>query len=56
MTGLVSLTTYAPLVGVILLLGARALHGDNAKTDTLAKWIALATTLVTFALSAVLVA
>jgi len=56
MTGLLSLTTFAPLVGVALLLAVRAMQGDNAKTDNLAKWIALATTLVTFALSVVLVA
>src|SRR4051812_10038617 len=56
MTGLLSLTTFAPLIGVVLLLAVRAAQGDNAKTDTLAKWIALATTLVTFALSVVLVA
>jgi NADH-quinone oxidoreductase subunit M len=56
MTGLLSLTTFAPLIGVVLLLAVRAMQGDNAKTDNLAKWIALATTLVTFALSVVLVA
>ncbi|WP_426030259.1 NADH-quinone oxidoreductase subunit M [Caulobacter sp. DWP3-1-3b2] len=56
MTGLLSLTTFAPLVGVAVLLAVRARQGDNAKTDNLVKWIALATTLVTLALSVVLVA
>ncbi|MDG2529568.1 NADH-quinone oxidoreductase subunit M [Caulobacter endophyticus] len=54
MTGLLSLTTFAPLVGVALILAARAAKGAGAATDTLAKWIALATTLVTFALALVL--
>ncbi|MFT4254879.1 MAG: NADH-quinone oxidoreductase subunit M [Caulobacter sp.] len=54
MTGLLSLTTFAPLVGVALILVARAIQGPGAKTDALAKWIALATTLVAFALSLVL--
>lgn len=54
MTGLLSLTTFAPLVGVALILGARAIHGQGPKTDALAKWIALATTLVTFVLALVL--
>ncbi len=56
MSGLLSLTTFAPLAGVAILLATRAIKGDNAATDTLAKWIALATTLVTFALSIILVA
>ncbi|MBI1683121.1 NADH-quinone oxidoreductase subunit M [Caulobacter hibisci] len=54
MTGLLSLTTFAPLVGVALILGARAIQGPGPKTDTLSKWLALATTLVTFALALVL--
>lgn len=56
MSGLLSLTTFAPLAGVAILLAVRAIKGDNAATDTLAKWITLATTLVTFALSILLVA
>ena len=56
MSGLLSLTTFAPLAGVAILLAVRAIKGDNASTDNLAKWIALATTLVTFALSILLVA
>ncbi len=56
MSGLLSLTTFAPLAGVAVILAARALHGAGEKTDTLAKWIALVTTLVTFGLSIVLTA
>ena len=54
MSGLLSLTTFAPLAGVAVILAARALHGAGEKTDTLAKWIALVTTLVTFGLSTLL--
>ena len=54
MSGLLSLTTFAPIVGVAVILAARALHGAGEKTDTLAKWIALVTTLVTFGLSIIL--
>jgi NADH-quinone oxidoreductase subunit M len=54
MSGLLSLTTFAPLAGVAVILAARALHGAGEKTDTLAKWIALVTTLVTFGLSIIL--
>jgi NADH-quinone oxidoreductase subunit M len=56
MTGLLSLTTFAPLLGVILILALRAVRGEGAQTDTAAKWIALATTLVVFGLSILLVA
>jgi NADH-quinone oxidoreductase subunit M len=54
MSGLLSLTTFAPIIGVAVILAARAFSGASEKTDTLAKWIALATTLVTFGLSIVL--
>ena len=54
MSGLLSLTTFAPLAGVAVILAARAFNGASEKTDTLAKWIALVTTLVTFGLSIVL--
>ncbi|WP_172271467.1 NADH-quinone oxidoreductase subunit M [Caulobacter sp. RHG1] len=54
MSGLLSLTTFAPIVGVAVILAARAFKGESAKTDTLAKWIALVATLVTFVLSLVL--
>ncbi|WP_269713436.1 NADH-quinone oxidoreductase subunit M [Caulobacter sp. NIBR2454] len=51
MTGILSLTTYAPLIGVAAILALRFLGKPGEKTDTAAKWIALATTLATFALS-----
>ena len=56
MSDLLSLTTFAPLAGVAVILAARVLHGAGEKTDTLAKWIALVTTLVTFGLSIILTA
>ncbi len=54
MSGLLSLTTFAPLVGVAVILAARAFNGASEKTDNLAKWIALVATLVTFGLSIIL--
>ncbi|WP_374570468.1 NADH-quinone oxidoreductase subunit M [Phenylobacterium sp.] len=57
MTGILSLTTYAPLVGVLAILILRAFgRSDDAKTVDAAKWIALVTTLATLALSILLVA
>ena len=56
MTGILSLVTFLPMVGVAAILALR-LFGqskDQAKTDTAGKWIALFTTLATFALSIVL--
>jgi NADH-quinone oxidoreductase subunit M len=54
MTGILSLITFAPLVGVALLVGLLATSKPGASLDAKAKWIALATTLVTFALSIVM--
>ncbi len=51
MTGILSLTTFAPLIGVAAILALRHFGTPGKKTDTAAKWIALATTLATFALS-----
>ena len=57
MTGLLSLTIFSPLLGVALLLLLRlGAEKDQAKTNQTAKWIALGTTLVTFALSILVVA
>jgi NADH-quinone oxidoreductase subunit M len=57
MTGLLSLTTFSPLIGVALILIARAMPGnDPAKSLTTIKWIAFVTSLVTLALSIALVA
>ena len=55
MTGLLSLITYTPLIGVAAILLLRFAGGNGAR-DTAGKWIALATTLATLALSIVLVA
>jgi NADH-quinone oxidoreductase subunit M len=53
MTGILSLTTYSPLIGVALIILLRTFGN---KSDSAAKWIALATSLVTLALSVVVVA
>ena len=57
MNGILSLTTFAPVLGVAGILILR-LFGkpDDAKTIEAAKWIAFATTLATLALSILLVA
>jgi NADH-quinone oxidoreductase subunit M len=56
MTGILSLITFLPLVGVAVILGLRqfASSKDQAKTENAAKWIALAFTLAVLALSVVL--
>src|ERR1051325_5895054 len=57
MANLLSLTTFAPLIGVLAILALRLLgRPEEPKTLNAAKWIALATTAATFALSVVLVA
>ncbi|MEI9963647.1 MAG: NADH-quinone oxidoreductase subunit M [Caulobacteraceae bacterium] len=56
MTGLLSLITYTPLIGVAAILLLRAVAPDGAGRNEAAKWIALATTLATLALSVLLVA
>jgi NADH-quinone oxidoreductase subunit M len=57
MTGILSLTTFAPLIGVAAILLLRLLgKGDEVRAASAAKWIALATTLATLALSVLLVA
>jgi NADH-quinone oxidoreductase subunit M len=58
MTGLLSLITFTPMIGVaaILLLRLTGKGGEDAKSDVTAKWIALVTTLATLALSVLLVA
>ncbi|MFD1190581.1 NADH-quinone oxidoreductase subunit M [Phenylobacterium conjunctum] len=57
MTGILSLTTFSPLLGVAGILALR-LFGkpDDAKTVETAKWIAFVVTLGTLALSVLLVA
>jgi NADH-quinone oxidoreductase subunit M len=54
MTGMLSLITYLPLLGVAALLGLQATSKPGAATDEKAKWIALVVTGVTLLLSIVL--
>ena len=57
MTGILSLTTYAPLIGVAAILLLRFVgRADDPKTVEAGKWIAFVTTLATLALSILLVA
>ncbi len=57
MTGILSLITFAPLLGVAAILLIRAFgNGDDAKSVNAVKWIAFVTTLATLALSVLLVA
>jgi NADH-quinone oxidoreductase subunit M len=51
---LLSLITYAPLVGIALILGLRLTGRNEAKTAQASRWIAFVVTLVTFALSVLL--
>jgi|KBSSwiStaDraftv2_1062776.scaffolds.fasta_scaffold57357_2 NADH-quinone oxidoreductase subunit M len=60
MTGLLSLITFAPLIGVVAILVLRFAGAANspvaeARANEAARWIALATTLAVFALSILLV-
>ena len=58
MTGILSLITFLPMLGVALILGLR-LTGDSknqAKLENAAKWIALAVTVADLALSVLLTA
>ena len=56
MTSLLSLITFTPLIGVAAILVLRLMGPGNGHRDAAAKWIALATTLATLALSILLVA
>ncbi|MBV8592955.1 MAG: NADH-quinone oxidoreductase subunit M, partial [Caulobacteraceae bacterium] len=57
MTGILSLTTFAPLIGVAAILLLRAFRSaEDPGAARAARWIALATTLATFALSILVVA
>ncbi|WP_442957650.1 NADH-quinone oxidoreductase subunit M [Phenylobacterium sp.] len=56
MTGILSLVTFAPLIGVAAILLLRAASKDEARVVSASKWIALVTTLATLALSILLVA
>ena len=46
MGNLLSLTTFIPLLGAVIL--AIFLRGDNAAAQGNAKWVAMATTVATF--------
>lgn len=55
MTGILSLTTFAPILGVVAILILRVFgRPDDPKTHEAARWISLVTTLATFALSLVM--
>ena len=56
MTGILSLTTYLPLVGVAAILALRLLGKDEKAVASASKWIAFAATVATLALSVLLVA
>ena len=57
MTGILSLTVFSPLIGVVAILVLRSFAKPvDAQTVSAARWIALATTLATFALSVLVVA
>ncbi|WP_091739707.1 NADH-quinone oxidoreductase subunit M [Phenylobacterium immobile] len=56
MTGILSLITFAPVLGVAAILALRLLRGpEDARAANAARWIALGTTLATFALSILMV-
>jgi len=57
MTGILTLTTFSPLIGVAAILLLRlAGGGDQARASAAARWIALATSLATLALAALMLA
>jgi NADH-quinone oxidoreductase subunit M len=56
MTGILSLITFTPMIGVAAILVLRLAGAGNGHRETAAKWIALATTIATLALSILLVA
>ena len=56
MTGILSLITYLPLVGVAAILLLRLTGAGNGRREEAAKWIAFATTMATLALSVLLIA
>jgi NADH-quinone oxidoreductase subunit M len=56
-SGILSITTFSPLIGVAAILVLRLFgRPDDPRTASAARWIALATTLATLALSILLVA
>jgi NADH-quinone oxidoreductase subunit M len=55
MIGILSLTTFAPLIGVAAILSLKSFAKNGEAAATAARWIALATTFATLALSILLV-
>ena len=55
MPAILSIVTFLPLVGAAVLLGARFLSKTADEAAPAARWIALGTTLLTLAVSVVLV-
>ena len=55
MIGILSLITFLPLLGVAAIVALRFVGQPGEARDTVGKWIALATTLITFAVSVKLV-
>src|SRR5580698_4693586 len=56
MVGILSLVTFLPLLGVVAIVALKAFAADDTRAAGAARWITLAVTLATFALSIVLVA
>src|SRR6201986_1967562 len=56
MVGILSLTTFLPLLGVAAILALKTFGSDEARSANAARRVALAVTLATFALSILLVA
>jgi NADH-quinone oxidoreductase subunit M len=56
MTGILSLITFSPLVGVLAILAIKLSGRTGQAADNAARWITLTTTVVTFALSLLMLA
>jgi NADH-quinone oxidoreductase subunit M len=56
MTGILSLITFSPLVGVLAILAIKLSGRTGQAVDNAARWITLTTTVVTFALSLLMLA
>ncbi len=56
MTGILSLITFSPLVGVLAILAIRLSGRTGVAADNAARWITLTTTVVTFGLSLLMLA
>jgi NADH-quinone oxidoreductase subunit M len=55
MSGILSLITFSPLIGVVAILALRFVGRTGERADEAARWIAFATTMATFALSVLMV-